>query len=151
LKAANSIEEFRLRLRESRVWLHDEIHASSTILLEDGSLAFSFFKNSEDPAEFLLQAQDALRHQTEHPSLTEWDDRDDVLFITSLPWIEFTSFTNPQRSALDSIPKIAFGKYVSEGGAWWMPISVEVHHALVDGIHVSRFLDSFQRNLSHSC
>jgi chloramphenicol O-acetyltransferase type A len=25
-----------------------------------------------------------------------------------------------------------------------MPVSVEVHHALVDGIHVGRFLERFQ-------
>jgi chloramphenicol O-acetyltransferase len=28
-----------------------------------------------------------------------------------------------------------------------MPVSVEVHHALVDGLQVSRFLDVFQEDL----
>jgi chloramphenicol O-acetyltransferase type A len=28
-----------------------------------------------------------------------------------------------------------------------MPVSVEVHHALVDGLHVGRFYEAFQRGL----
>ena len=28
-----------------------------------------------------------------------------------------------------------------------MPVSVEVHHALVDGLHVARFYEGFQRRL----
>jgi chloramphenicol O-acetyltransferase len=29
-----------------------------------------------------------------------------------------------------------------------MPVSVEVHHALMDGLHVSRFFDRFQTGLN---
>jgi len=31
-----------------------------------------------------------------------------------------------------------------------MPVSVEVHHALVDGLHVGRFHAAFQRRLDAS-
>jgi chloramphenicol O-acetyltransferase len=28
-----------------------------------------------------------------------------------------------------------------------MPVSIEVHHALVDGVHVGRFFERFQHHL----
>lgn len=31
-----------------------------------------------------------------------------------------------------------------------MPVSVEVHHALMDALHVARFLEAFQRRLAAS-
>ena len=33
------------------------------------------------------------------------------------------------------------------GGRRLMPVSVEVHHALVDGLHVGRFYEAFQRRI----
>ena len=31
------------------------------------------------------------------------------------------------------IPKLAFGQVKEEGGRQWMPLALEVHHALMDG------------------
>jgi chloramphenicol O-acetyltransferase type A len=42
------------------------------------------------------------------------------------------------------VPKIVFGRHREAGGRRWMPVSVEVHHALVDGLHVGRFFERFQ-------
>jgi chloramphenicol O-acetyltransferase type A len=30
-----------------------------------------------------------------------------------------------------------------------MPVSVEVHHALVDGLHVGQYFDKLQLNFNH--
>ena len=38
------------------------------------------------------------------------------------------------------MPKIAFGKFTREQERILMPISVEVHHALMDGLHVGRYI-----------
>jgi chloramphenicol O-acetyltransferase type A len=147
LRAANAVEEFRLRLRGDGIWHHDQIHASTTVLLSNSTIAFSFLESSDNLSSFVAAAREARQNQTEDVSLTQWDDRDDVLFFTSLPWIQFTAFTNPQRSAKDSTPKIAFGRYHLHDGRWLMPVSVEVHHSLVDGIHVARFLELCQQHV----
>src|SRR5829696_2574101 len=44
--------------------------------------------------------------------------------------------------------KIAFGKYREDGGRIMMPVSVEVHHALMDGLHVGRYLERLESYFS---
>ena len=45
------------------------------------------------------------------------------------------------------MPKMAFGKIGEVNGRRMMPFSVEVHHAMMDGITVGRFLDRLQEML----
>ncbi|MCB0574850.1 MAG: hypothetical protein KDC61_09825 [Saprospiraceae bacterium] len=45
------------------------------------------------------------------------------------------------------MPKIVFGKYFASGDRLLMPVSVEVHHALMDGLHAGRFFGRFQQVL----
>jgi chloramphenicol O-acetyltransferase type A len=40
---------------------------------------------------------------------------------------------------------MAFGKISEQSGQRLMPISVEVHHALMDGLHVGRYLERLQQ------
>jgi chloramphenicol O-acetyltransferase len=57
--------------------------------------------------------------------------------------------TNARRSlAEDSVPKIIFGKYEVEGGRVRLPVSVEVHHALMDGVHVGRYFERLQEHFT---
>jgi chloramphenicol O-acetyltransferase type A len=66
-----------------------------------------------------------------------------------LPWVSFTSFSHARNwRQQDSIPRIAFGKFIEENDRILLPISVEVHHALVDGLHVGRFLMRLEELLS---
>ena len=48
---------------------------------------------------------------------------------------------------VDSIPRIAWGKFFSKGDRIKMPLSVQIHHALADGIHVGRYFNLVQEYL----
>jgi chloramphenicol O-acetyltransferase type A len=75
--------------------------------------------------------------------------RDDVVYHTTLPWFSFTSFAHARTPGRgDSIPRIVFGKFVNEGERKLMPISIEVHHALMDGLHVGRYLGRLEEVLA---
>ena len=39
------------------------------------------------------------------------------------------------------------GKYYEEGGGIWLPLAVQVHHAVCDGFHVCRFINDLQAKL----
>ena len=74
--------------------------------------------------------------------------REDVIYHTTLPWISFTSFAHARNKGRgDSIPRIVFGKFTSVNERVLLPISVEVHHALMDGLHVGRFLTRLEEAL----
>ena len=66
-----------------------------------------------------------------------------LLHCTSMPWVSFTAVQHPYNKATDfGIPKLAFGKIYQDGDRWKMPLSLQGHHALMDGFHVGQF---FQR------
>lgn len=149
LKAANSIPEFRYRIQGDRVIVHDVIHAGSTVLNADQTFSFCYFNYDGNFQTFNKMASTSLkRYQEGYKSFEAEEHRDDLIHYSIIPWVSFTSFAHARRSRSgDSIPKIVFGKYYKDAETTKMPVSVEVHHALMDGIHVGMFFDKFQNYL----
>jgi chloramphenicol O-acetyltransferase type A len=82
--------------------------------------------------------------------LSEEDQgRDDLLFMTAIPWVSFTSFMHPLKLyPADSVPRFAWGKFFQDGKSLKMPLSVQGHHAVMDGLHVGRFYEEIQTYLN---
>lgn len=147
LKAVNETEAFRLRLRKRGVWLHDRVAVGPTILRPDETFGFLRLEPHERLASFLNAGQAAIAKAASQPVLEPVKKDDDIVFHSVLPWLRFTSFTNALR-AEDSIPRIVFGRCVTAGRRTTMPVAVEVHHALVDGLDVAKFIERFQDGLT---
>lgn len=146
LKAANEIEPFRYRIREDSVLVYEVIHGGSTILRDDQSFGFAYFDYRPDFADFHAHGTEILaRARRLSGALEDRPERDDLIHYSVIPWVRFTSFSHAHRLPVrDSVPKIVFGKHYDDNGARRMPISVEVHHALVDGLEVGRFFERYQ-------
>jgi chloramphenicol O-acetyltransferase type A len=146
LGAANEYEPFRYRLDAGRVLVHDVLHAATTTLLEEDRLAFIYFDYDDDFTVFRQNA-DVARQALGGGSgeMDVRDDRTDLIHFSSIPWIAFTSISHPRTwRREDSVPKITFGKYHEAGDRMSLPVSVEVHHGLMDGVHVGRFFERLQ-------
>ena len=50
---------------------------------------------------------------------------------------------------VDSIPRIAWGKYFEENGKIKLPLPIQVHHALVDGLYVGQYFNAIQEILDN--
>jgi len=152
LKAANEIREFRMRTQDSDVIIHEVVHAGSTILLADDTFAFAYFNYSDDFQTFSEQATSMIdQTRSGFDGLKDRPERHDLIHYTIIPWISFTGFSHARRwGTSDSVPKIVFGKYYERDSHITMPVSVEVHHSLVDGLHVGRFFQRFQEHLDHT-
>lgn len=149
LRAANEVEPFRYRLRGGRVLVHEVIHGGTTVLLPNESFAFAYFGYEEDFGKFIGAAQRAVHLVRSGEGGFRPQAGDDMIHFTTLPWVSFTSFSNARKcGSEDSVPKIAFGKFTEEGGRVLLPISVEVHHALMDGLHVGRYLARLEEALA---
>lgn len=146
LKAANDVEPFRYRLRGDRVLVYERIDAGTTILLEGERFGFCYFRYDDDFARFAAQGTAAVeRLRSGDGHLEPSDDRDDLIHCSVLPWVSFTSFAHARRQKeQDSVPKIVFGKVFEDGERVRMPVSVEVHHALMDGVHVGRYFERLE-------
>lgn len=47
-----------------------------------------------------------------------------------------------------SDPRINWGKYVTRDGRTTLPVTLTVHHALADGLHISRFFLNLEKELA---
>lgn len=146
IRTANEVEPFRYRLRGDRLLVHDRIHAGATLLLKDESFTFVYFDYREDFQTFHANAKATIEDaQIEAPSLYARADRDDLIYHSILPWVSFTSVSHARNSKQQtSVPKISFGKYHTVGDQIKMPVCVEVHHALMDGLHVCRYFERLE-------
>jgi chloramphenicol O-acetyltransferase type A len=146
IRLANEIAPFRYRLDGERVLVHAQVHGSTTVLRADESLGFATLEYQPDFGHFaaLGASSLALAGQSKVP-LEPSKHGTATIHLTTLPWIHFSSYSNARQwGPNDSIPKIAFGRIDNDGGRCWMPLSVEVHHALMDGLHVGQFIEAFE-------
>jgi chloramphenicol O-acetyltransferase type A len=147
LKAANETEAFRLRLRARGVWLHDRVAVGPTILRADRTFGFVRLEPAPSMSQFVEAGSAAIAKATGANTLEPMKSTDDIVFHSVLPWLRFTSFTNA-LGVDDSIPRVVFGKCTTAGRRVMMPVAVEVHHALVDGLDVARFIERFSDGLT---
>lgn len=151
LRAANAVAEFRRRLRPEGIWEHERVDVGATVLRADGTFGFAYFAWAGDAATFQESGRrEVARVAAQVGPADPRDDRDDLVHHSVLPWIAFTSFTNARRGAGESVPKVVFGRHEERDGRRVMPVSVEVHHALVDGLHVARYLQTLRSELEAS-
>jgi chloramphenicol O-acetyltransferase type A len=149
-RAANSLPEFRQRIRGETVIEHEIVHPSSTILSSDDLFSFLTVEYSTDFFEFTSHATERMALMQANPSLEDEPGQDDLLFMTAIPWVSFSSFKHPVHlHPADSVPRIAWGKFFQDGANWKMPVDVQAHHALMDGIHLGRFYDVAQELFSN--
>jgi chloramphenicol O-acetyltransferase type A len=150
LKTANEVEPFRYRLRGDRVLVHERVDAGAIVLLADETFTFVYFDFAEDFGDFHARARATIESaRAEPPRLDAHADRDDLIYHSVIPWVSFTSISHARDSKRQNgIPKISFGKYRDVGGRIVMPVSVEVHHALMDGLHVGRYFERLEAYLA---
>jgi chloramphenicol O-acetyltransferase type A len=147
MRAANEIEPFRYRLQNGKVVVYDVIHGGTTVMLPNESFTLVYFDYNKSFAKFIDGASRAVE-EAQHEGVFRPKNDDARIHFTTLPWINFTSFSHARNwGREDSIPKISFGKFTNENGRTLLPFSVEVHHALMDGLHVGRYLGLLEEML----
>ena len=149
LETANEIREFRLRMMGETVVEFDRVEATQTILNDDETFSFCYFPMQKDIFEFDRSGKIAREKYKELKTFDVESDRIDLIYYSAIPWISFTSFKHASRqNNRQTVPRMVFGKIFDDGPRRMMPFSVEVHHALVDGVHVGKFFNLFQEKLN---
>jgi chloramphenicol O-acetyltransferase type A len=150
-RAANAIPAFRYRIRGEQVIEHETVSPSITVLIENDLFTFCTIDYTPDFAQFAQGAVRLIAAEKNKISLHDPPGRDDLLFMTAIPWVSFTSFTHPmQLHPADSIPRFAWGKFFEENDHLKMPLSVQGHHALMDGIHLGIYYGLIQDYLDRA-
>jgi len=144
----NDSEDFKYRIRDGKVVLHDTIHPSFTDMdtdKQDDLFKLVTIDMQDDLFGFVKSAKEANKNQKDYFGLDKLIGRDDLIYITCVPWISFTHISHTiSLQKNDSVPRISWGKYFSENNKVILPFSVQVNHALMDGIHIGKFIEKLQ-------
>jgi len=149
LKAANEIEEFRYRIEGDKVFCYDSVGAGPTIFREDETYGVGYFPYNKNIAEFMKLATLEVERVKAERGLKFPVTGENIIHFSTIPWAYFTSINHARRLDIGrSIPKITFGKVTRNGDKMWMPLDVHANHAVMDGFHVSKFIERFQELLN---
>ncbi len=148
MKAVNSVENFKYRIENDEIVIHDVIHASATLMRKDNTFGFSFINFDKDLYTFLTNINKEKERIENSTDLYPPNNTLDCIYCSALPWFSFTGHKEPVSGRSESVPKLGFAKVEQTGGELIMNVSVCVNHALVDGYHVGLFSEAFQNNLN---
>ena len=150
--AADEIPEFRQRIDGDGIIEYDTCPTSHTELKPDGTYAYCTLHHHLPLREYLAKAEGAREAARTSGSIEEEDEVKSMYFISTLPWLHYTQLVQPVACGEESNPRFTWGKYQADAsGRMMMPLSVLVHHALADGLHIARFYEAFDRVCTRLC
>lgn len=141
----HAVPELCMRFRGTEVTVYDRIDLSMTVPLQDGNFRYAYVPFDPNHARFDQQAAAIIAEVATGGALNaNTGERDDLAYLSCLPWLDFTSINNALPHAQDCIPRVSWGKFVESQGRWTMAMTIEVHHALVDGRQVGDYFAAVQ-------
>ncbi len=153
MAALHEVPELRQRIRGDQVVEHEFVHPNFTVLNQEDVVNFCTAQYQPDRKAFMEEVawrSVATRTQNEL-YIVEEAERDDLVFVTSLPWLDFQAIRHPFAGTeprhgvfIDSIPRLAWGKFVEMNGRVTTSVQITVHHSLADGLHAARFFAALE-------
>lgn len=141
----HAVPELCMRFRGDTVVRHDTITLSMSVPLPDGNFNYAYVPFRPDFAGFDADARRLIAAAAAMDGLqANSGQRDDLAYLSCLPWLDYTSIDNALPGPDDCIPRISWGKIVENAGRRDMAMTLEVHHALVDGRQVGDYFAAVQ-------
>ena len=145
-KCGNEIENFRYRFVDGAIVLFDKIDTAFTWL----NLETELFKVVNVPLTDNLQSYVELAKKTAESQAEYFVAPlgNDVFQCSPMPWLTYLHISHTNFGKKDNAtPLFDWGKFRAVNGKLLMPLSVQVHHSFVDGLHVGKFADRLQSYL----
>ena len=144
-QAVNQTVAFRYYIREGQVVLLDRREPSFTDL-KPGAELFHIvtMPAGEDIRAFCREARQKSRAQEVFLDMAA--EAGPLIYFSCLPWVELTALTNERDfDRDDTVPRIAWGRYVEQNGRLKLGLSLEVNHRFIDGLHIGQFVHALER------
>ena len=141
-RAMNELEPFRLRIRRDGVAVCKTVSPSYTTAGRDGAFGITDveYLPGESMADFCRRALEKEARQRE-TMVIEDEVRDDLIFLSSVPWFVTTAVTQEMPTDPDdSFPRVLWDRIHEERGRKLVNFTVQLNHRLLDGSHVRDLL-----------
>ena len=151
-KTVNDMPEFRTVLTPDGPGIYDDMHPMYTVFNKENknfSGIWSYF--SEDYEEFLESYEADAGVYSKSTRYAPKDGTPANSFnISMVPWLEFTSFNiNVFDEGKFLLPIFTMGKFFERDGKRFLPLAIQVHHAVCDGYHMGAFVERLQEYVNH--
>jgi len=148
-RAMAEVEDFRYRVRDESIVLYDELHPGATVRAPGGLFSFLYLRYQADVTGFMRDAEARKKAAEETASLTE-SDRQNYIFFTAVPGVQFTSFEHVRpASPVVAEPRVAFGRFFDEGGQTSVPVGILINHIFIDGSALGHLAERVEHWLNH--
>ncbi|MEJ6397102.1 CatA-like O-acetyltransferase [Yoonia sp. 208BN28-4] len=145
----HAVPELCMRFRDSDVVQHDATQMSMTVPQDAGGFGYGYVDHYADFPTFDAACAAEIAKVAAGKGLApNQGERDDLAYVSCMPWLDYTSINNALPGPDDCIPRVSWGKFVDQGGKWDMAMTLEVHHALVDGEQVGSYFAAVQEALN---
>lgn len=143
-RAMSRVEDFRYRVVNDRIVLHDQLEIAATLPAPKGAFSFAHFDHAPDLETFLRRSETVSKRARETASLKAIAEGNTILF-TSLPGVRFTGFTHATPGdRTDGRARVAFGQFFEEQGRLMVPVGLGVNHIFIDGAAIGRLVEEVQ-------
>lgn len=144
-EAMRKTENFLLRIEADQVVKYEAVDVSTTLLTESKTVSFVHLPHYPNLQTFCLRASEIVKEAQKNNKLFNGYNGPDLFHATTLPWFKFHGMEHAyQDSSKEAIPKLAFGRLEWQGNQVILPVSIRVHHGLIDGYHIHLFLENIQ-------
>ena len=146
----HGVPELLMRFRDDTVFIHDRVDLSMTVALDNGNFNYAYVPWLADFSAFDAQCAALIAVAKAGGDLKgNTGQRDDLAYLSCMPWLDYSSINNAMPGPDDCIPRVTWGKFTDDGhGRHSMAMTIEVHHALVDGRQVGDYFALVQAALS---
>lgn len=152
-RAANRVPELRRRIEGGQVVEYDDCPTSFTEMKPDGSYAYYRMGSAQVPyGEYIAQGR-SLQQQARRGGSLEVDEADESsrIFVSCVPWLNYTGIVQPMPIPADSNVRISWGKIFMRCGLSQVSVSLQVHHALADGYQMTLFYRYLDEEIAALC
>ncbi|QIQ21396.1 type A chloramphenicol O-acetyltransferase [Zophobihabitans entericus] len=144
----NQHKEFRMSLdSQGKLGYWSELNPGYTILNKESETFASIWTEYQES--FIHFYQNCMNDTNAYSQATSLFPQElqpvNFFNISSLPWVNFTSFNlNVLSNNNYLLPIFTLGKFIEQDNQILMPLAIQVHHAVCDGFHVGRFVNDLQ-------
>ena len=145
-KVINSHDEFKYSWdTDGNLIRWDPISPSYTIFNRDDECFSKFVTEyTDDIFEFYQRTVDDQRKYQEERAIIG-NQPQNFFDVSCLPWVKYKHFdVHVFDEGKFLAPVLTWGKYEVQNGNALMPLTMNIHHAVADGFHLSRFFNEVQ-------
>jgi chloramphenicol O-acetyltransferase type A len=145
-RAASRIDEFYLLPKDGKLYKFDRLAINVIVDNAKGGISTCDVPYSDDFQRF-SRDYDAITLKCSTTCQEICDEEAMILGTSAVTGTELDSLVN-QYSGIYNNPFLAWGRYRKHWFKVTLPISMQFHHAQMDGGHAARFLESLQHTIN---